>query len=81
VLERANWQLTIPCLSLYSSHDNVVYPPATSALVNRGGSDRVLSHVGHLSILFDPEVAEAIVEFLRAPEADVRPAAPAASPS
>jgi pimeloyl-ACP methyl ester carboxylesterase len=75
VLERAARRFTVPCLSLYSTHDNIVYPPATSELVHRGGRDHVVANVGHLSILFDLQVASAIVDFLRAPEADIRPPA------
>lgn len=65
--ERATRALPVPTLSVYSSHDNVVHPPATSALTTRGGRDRIVPHVGHLAILFDPEVARAVVEFLQEP--------------
>ena len=56
--------LPVPCLSVYSTHDNVVHPPATSTLAHRGGRDRVVSGVGHLSILFSPEVADAVTAFM-----------------
>ncbi len=56
----------VPSLSIYSSHDNVVHPPRTSALAHRGGRDRMVAHLGHLAILFDAEVAREVVEFLRA---------------
>ena len=58
--------LTVPCLSVYSTHDNVVHPPRTSTLAHRGGEDRVVRGVGHLSILFSPEVASEVVRFVRA---------------
>jgi pimeloyl-ACP methyl ester carboxylesterase len=56
--------LPVPCLSVYSTHDNVVHPPATSTLVHRGGRDHVVRGVGHLSILFSSEVADAITSFV-----------------
>ncbi|HEY8041605.1 MAG TPA: alpha/beta fold hydrolase [Polyangiaceae bacterium] len=54
------------CLSIYSSHDNVVHPPRTSRLAARGGRDHEVPHLAHLSILFHPEVARAVVGFLSA---------------
>jgi pimeloyl-ACP methyl ester carboxylesterase len=66
--ERASRSLPVPCMSVYSTHDNVVHPPATSELAHRGGRDRIVPHVGHLSILFEPEVARAVVQFLGAAE-------------
>jgi pimeloyl-ACP methyl ester carboxylesterase len=67
VAERADRVVGVPCLSVYSTHDNVVHPPVTSALARRGGSDRSIPGVGHLSILFHPGALAAIVGFLRAP--------------
>jgi triacylglycerol lipase len=64
LVDRADRAVPASCLSIYSSHDNVVHPPATSALARRGGRDHRVSDVGHLSILFDPRVAEAVVDFL-----------------
>ncbi len=55
--------ITIPCLSIYSTHDNVV-PKETSHLERRGGRDLEIPEVGHLSILFDRRVADAITTFL-----------------
>jgi pimeloyl-ACP methyl ester carboxylesterase len=66
VIERAEEQVSIPCLSVYSTHDNVVHPPESSSLVKRGGSDLVLGGVGHLSILFSREAMGAVSGFLRA---------------
>lgn len=64
VVERAARAMGVPCLSLFSTHDNVVHPPRTSHLAHRGARDVAVPHVGHLSILFHPEVSRAIVEFL-----------------
>jgi triacylglycerol lipase len=63
---RANASRPIPlaALSIYSSHDNLVHPPATSELGARGGVDRVVAPVGHLAILLSREVAEATVKQL-----------------
>ena len=69
LVERASRAVPVPCLSIYSTHDNVVHPPATSMLAKRGARDHAVPHLGHLSILFDPEVARAVVDFLGAPEA------------
>jgi pimeloyl-ACP methyl ester carboxylesterase len=75
--ERAVRRLPVPCLSVYSTHDNIVHPPSTAALVHRGARDHVVGHVAHLSILFEPEVACAIVDFLSAPdEASTAPPPP-----
>jgi pimeloyl-ACP methyl ester carboxylesterase len=79
--ERATRAVPVPCLSLYSSHDNVVHPPATSMLATRGARDHAVAHVGHLAILFDPEVVRAVVDFVGAPDAAVELAAtPSAAP-
>jgi len=76
LVRRADRAVPVPSLSVYSTHDNVVHPPATSMLRARGGRDRVVDHVGHLSILFDPGVASAVVEFLGGRElATTEPAA------
>ncbi len=61
---RADRAVPAASLSIYSTHDNVVHPPATSTLAGRGGHDHSVSDVGHLSILFDPRVAAAVVDFL-----------------
>jgi pimeloyl-ACP methyl ester carboxylesterase len=64
-LARATRPVPVPCLSIYSTHDNVVHPPVTSALTHRGARDRAVEHLSHLAILFDPEVSREVVEFLR----------------
>jgi pimeloyl-ACP methyl ester carboxylesterase len=62
----AETALGVPCLSIYSTHDNVVHPPATSTLAHRGGRDHVVPHLSHLAILFSPEVANEVAGFLGA---------------
>jgi len=57
--------LPVPCLSLYSTHDNIVHPPQASSLEPLGGADHVVeAGHGHLALLFVPEVAELIRRFL-----------------
>ncbi len=70
LVERAARALPVPCLSVYSTHDNVVHPPQTSVLEGRGGTDRSIPHVGHLAILFHRDTARAVVAFLSAPAAE-----------
>ena len=64
--DREGRRIAIPCLSIYSTHDNVVHPPLTSALTSRGGRDLMVDDVGHLSILFSPRVHNEVVGFLDA---------------
>jgi pimeloyl-ACP methyl ester carboxylesterase len=64
VRAHASRPLTVPTLSICSSHDNVVHPPSTSALAHRGGRDVVVPHRSHLAILFDRDVAREVVAFL-----------------
>jgi pimeloyl-ACP methyl ester carboxylesterase len=52
-------------LSIYSTHDNIVHPWATSALSARGGTDLAVDDVGHLGILFSRTVADAVVRALK----------------
>ncbi len=67
LVERADQPVAVPCLSIYSTHDNIVHPPSTSELTHRGAQDLTVDHVGHLTILFEPKVVQAVVDFLRAP--------------
>lgn len=60
-------------MSIYSSHDNVVYPRTTSSLAVRGGRDMEVPELAHFSLLFSSVVADAIADFLR--EDDVPQAA------
>lgn len=54
----------VPCLSVFSTHDNVVHPKESSALGLRGGRDVEVTDVGHLAILFDDRVARHVGDFL-----------------
>ncbi len=67
LVDRAGRKIEIPALSIYSTHDNMVHPPATSQLASRGGHDLAVEGPGHLTILFDATVIDAVVDFLRAP--------------
>lgn len=64
----ASHKLTVPCLSVYSTHDNVVHPKESSSLALRGGRDVEVDGPAHLAILFSPKVAEHVAEFLREPD-------------
>ncbi|AKV03252.1 putative secreted lipase [Labilithrix luteola] len=66
---QAGQMLAVPCLSIYSAHDNIVYPKETSSLVKRGGRDFEVEHHAHLAILFSPKVADAVATFLAEPDA------------
>ncbi|HEY3819334.1 MAG TPA: alpha/beta fold hydrolase [Polyangiaceae bacterium] len=80
LVERATRAVPVPCLSVFSSHDNLVHPPASSMLAGRGARDHAVAHVGHLAILFDPAVVRAVVDFVGAPDAAVvRVAEPSAA--
>ncbi len=65
VLLRERRALELPSLSIYSTHDNIVHPAATSSLEVVGGRDLCVPHIGHLALLFDERVADSIVRFLR----------------
>jgi predicted alpha/beta hydrolase family esterase len=67
--------LGAPTLSIYSKHDNVVFPGQTSSVARWGGRDMEVEELGHLGILFDRTVADAVARFLLEPE----PAAPTES--
>lgn len=64
VMAHSTAKLGIPCLSIYSSHDNVVHPPKASSLAERGGTDFVIGEMPHLAILFSPEVSRETIRFL-----------------
>lgn len=70
--ERADLPWEVPLLSIYSTHDNVVYPAATSAREHVGGQDLVIDGPGHFAILFHPETAEATRAFLGEPKDALR---------
>ncbi len=60
----AGAELGIPCLSVYSSHDNIVHPKETASLGKRGGRDLEVEGEGHLAILFSKAVADHVATFL-----------------
>lgn len=60
----AGFTLTVPTLSLFSSHDNIVHPKETSSLLRRGGRDVEVEGFGHLAILFSSAVADHVASFL-----------------
>ncbi len=65
LVELSGAPLGVPMLSIFSTHDNVVSPAhPTSSLAPWGGRDFVVDHVGHLTILFDKRVANAVADFL-----------------
>ena len=72
---QAGIALALPTLSIFSDHDNVVFPSATASLKERGGEDLEVKGLSHLAILFAPEVAEHVAHFLQAPAAAAAPAA------
>jgi triacylglycerol lipase len=53
-----------PVLSLYSPHDNLVHPWATSQVPGPHVTTRAFDNLGHLAILFDRRVADEACEFL-----------------
>ena len=63
----ARYALTLPVLSVFSSHDNIVHPKETSHLAKRGGRDVEVEGFAHLSLLFAPAVAEHVASFLLEP--------------
>ena len=65
VRERQFRQVPTRTLSVYSTHDNIVHPPSTSELASRGGRDLAVDGHGHLSLLYSPEVARGLIEFIR----------------
>jgi len=64
----AGTKLAVPCLSIYSSHDNIVHPKESSSLALRGGRDVEVDGHAHLAILFAPEVADHVAAFLAEPD-------------
>lgn len=71
----AGYKIAVPCLSLYSSHDNLVHPKESASLALRGGRDVEIEDVAHLAILFSPKVAEHTSAFLLEPEHTNEPVA------
>jgi triacylglycerol lipase len=56
--------LELPSLSIFSTHDNVVHPAATSSLEVVGGRDLPVPDLGHVALLFDAGIADEIAAFL-----------------
>jgi triacylglycerol lipase len=71
LVERRERPIAVPCLSLFSAADNVVFPMTTSALTPRGGTDHEAPLAGHFSILFEPSVMAAAANFLAESDAAV----------
>lgn len=62
-IKRRQRPVVSPTLSVYSTHDNIVHPPTTSALGPRGGTDVAIDGLGHLSLLYSPEVTRVLIGF------------------
>jgi hypothetical protein len=54
-------------LSIYSEHDNLVHPPETSQISGPEVGLLEVRNRGHLAILFDRKVGDAVCEFLVPP--------------
>ena len=67
--QRQERAVVAPTLSVYSTHDNIVHPPSTCELSSRGGSDVAIDGLGHLSLLYSPEVARVLIAFIETDEA------------
>lgn len=63
-IERRHRAVITPTLSVYSTHDNIVHPPSTSELSARGGRDVAIDGLGHLSLLYSPQVAGVLIDFI-----------------
>jgi len=61
--------LGAPVLSIYSIHDNLVHPPETSLIEGAYVTTRKVENLGHLAILFDRAVGDAVCDYLLAPDA------------
>ena len=46
-----------------------MHPPSTSELASRGGNDVAIDGLGHLSLLYSPEVARVLIDFIDQSEA------------
>lgn len=63
---RASHASSVPVLSVYSSHDNLVHPASSSHVEGPCATNVEFDGLGHLSLLHDRGVADAIVTFLMA---------------
>jgi triacylglycerol lipase len=65
---------TVPVLSVYSAHDNVVHPASTSRVEGPCATNVEVEGPGHLAVLFDRRVADEVIRFLLAEQpADTSP--------
>lgn len=55
----------VPLLTIYSSHDNVVFPPLNARLDLPSVQSVLVPGVGHLAILFCASTADAVAKFLQ----------------
>ena len=55
---------SVPVLSIYSVHDNVVHPATTSVLDDEHAFNVAVDGPGHLSVLFDRSIADRVTDFL-----------------
>jgi len=53
-----------PVISIYSAHDNIVHPVQTSRLEGPSVTNIEVSGPGHLAVLFDRRVGDAVCDFL-----------------
>lgn len=74
-VERRERAVVAPTLSVYSTHDNIVHPPTTSQLSGRGGNDVAIDGLGHLSLLYSPDVTRVLIEFIDHDDAGAGPRA------
>ena len=63
-VERSRDVGRVPVLSVYSLHDNMVHPVETSRLQGDSVTNVEVQDLGHLSMLFDSEVADQVCEFM-----------------
>jgi hypothetical protein len=61
---RSNRVQSVPVLSAYSAHDNLVHPVSTSALEGPSVTNFEVQGPGHLSVLFNRAIAGEVVDFL-----------------
>lgn len=64
IAARTNKVTGVPVLSAYSEDDNVVHPVATSHLEGGGVRNLCVEGPGHLSLLFDRRIGDAVCDFL-----------------
>jgi hypothetical protein len=57
---------SVPVLSIYSLHDNMVHPVETSRLEGSSVTNIEVQELGHLSVLFDRTVSDEVGRFLLA---------------